>query len=372
MDIITYALLNKKINDIVSFSFKGFKKVTLLPPIGDSQYIYLLPHGENNYDEYLWVDNRWEMIGSVNTQVDPSYYQPSVDTDGILTWKPSHPSLPPIEPVNIKGPAGRNIIGATGLDGRTIELRRTTETIDWRLNPAIELKAIYNSFGQKAITYVGDILTNIHFLNCPTKAAYGKIKTVTGFGVDKDDKDVANINCSAAGPGNFPYLGDFDPTQAEINLTTTQDMIGTMNLNTAQEGLLKLFKGLPVVKVNKIRLWIYFLDTNKQPLGYGSTGDGGIFLDLILTDRNNEWNTLISLNELKVLPDGQSLVFNEQGRITVAPATETQMGGVKLYDSLGDASDGVITQKTVTSTLNKKVEMQLDATAEKLYLDYHI
>ena len=66
MDTITYALLNKKIKDKLSFSFWGFKKVNELPIQGEINYIYLLPSGENNYAEYIWIDNRWELLGDIN------------------------------------------------------------------------------------------------------------------------------------------------------------------------------------------------------------------------------------------------------------------------------------------------------------------
>lgn len=50
--------------------------VDALPTTGEANVIYLVPHGgsttSNYYDEYLWINNTWEMIGT--TQVDLSNY----------------------------------------------------------------------------------------------------------------------------------------------------------------------------------------------------------------------------------------------------------------------------------------------------------
>lgn len=354
MDIITYALLKKKIDNITSFSFKGFKKVSFLPITGDPQYIYLLPRNDKNYDEYLWIDNRWEVIGSVDSQIDPSYYYPTIDEEGNLTWTPSQNYLPAVDPVNIKGPAGKSIIGPAGTNGRSIELRTTSEAIEWKLSSQIELKAFYNSLGTKAATYSGDVLTSIGLLNCPNEAVYGKIKTITGYGVNNRGENIANVSCTESELNDCPFLGGFAPAIAEIVLSETKEIRGHMDIAVAQAGLLKLFGDVPVTNVNKIQFWIYFLDANKQPLGEGVYGDGSVLLDLLITERPNDWKTLISLKELQALP----------------LATETQIGGVKLYSTLGAATDGTISQNAITQELNKKVEMQMDADKEILYLNY--
>ena len=50
--------------------------VDVLPTTGEANVIYLVPHGgsttSNYYDEYLWINNTWEMIGT--TQFDLSNY----------------------------------------------------------------------------------------------------------------------------------------------------------------------------------------------------------------------------------------------------------------------------------------------------------
>ena len=49
---------------------------------------------------------------------DGGYYQPSVSSDGILSWSASKADMPSVESANIKGPAGQD--GAPGKDGTSV------------------------------------------------------------------------------------------------------------------------------------------------------------------------------------------------------------------------------------------------------------
>lgn len=51
---------------------------------------------------------------------------------------------------------------------------------------------------------------------------------------------------------------------------------------------------------------------------------------------------------------------------TIAAATATTAGVLKLYDSLGENTDGTMTQKAITDELNDKVEIATDAENELL------
>lgn len=59
-----------------------FQVVNELPVTGNSSYIYLVPSSnpttQNIKDEYIWVNNAWEQIGS--TDVDLSNYQTKIDS----------------------------------------------------------------------------------------------------------------------------------------------------------------------------------------------------------------------------------------------------------------------------------------------------
>lgn len=68
-----YAFIAEKIADIGSVSLK---MVNSLPENGDGKYIYLVPksssESQNSFDEYLWYNSAWEMIGT--TDIDLSDY----------------------------------------------------------------------------------------------------------------------------------------------------------------------------------------------------------------------------------------------------------------------------------------------------------
>lgn len=65
--------IDKKIIDLSTIKLKV---VDILPSVGEINIIYLVPKlesNDNNYkDEYIWVENKWELIGS--TKVDLSEY----------------------------------------------------------------------------------------------------------------------------------------------------------------------------------------------------------------------------------------------------------------------------------------------------------
>ena len=48
----------------------SFKKVDTLPEAGESNVIYLVPSKDpseqNEKDEYMWLDDKWELIGSTS------------------------------------------------------------------------------------------------------------------------------------------------------------------------------------------------------------------------------------------------------------------------------------------------------------------
>ncbi len=359
MDIITYALLKKKIDNLSSFSFKGFKKVSVLPLTGDARYIYLLPRGKDNYDEYIWVDNRWELIGNVNTDLKASYYKPSVDAEGNLTWTPSQESLPPVESVNIKGPRGESIVGAAGLDGRSVEFRKGKDAIEWKLVSEVELNAIYNSAGIKSKVYSDDIITKINLLGRPSKAVYAKIKTVTGYGVDDNGKDIANVNCSATSPADFPFLGGFNPKKAEIILDNQNTFNGNMSILTAQEELLKYFSGTAVTKVDKIRIWVYFLDVDKNPLGSGISGDGAILVDLFIKDPTNNWKELIKISELQGSPDEQSLTTNPQGKLAIAGFEQAMANQIPIKQEDGQIKWTTINPEILSGDISSLIQTEI-------------
>lgn len=76
VDYMTESEINDAIAQaIVDAAGIKFKKVTELPQNGEVNTIYLVPREpvENNiYDEYMWIDNAWEIMGT--TAIDLTNY----------------------------------------------------------------------------------------------------------------------------------------------------------------------------------------------------------------------------------------------------------------------------------------------------------
>ena len=75
------------INQITTINFKV---VDVLPDTGESNLIYLVKKegsGDDVHDEYIWVEEKWEKIGS--TTVDLTNYYTKTDADGRFALKTS-------------------------------------------------------------------------------------------------------------------------------------------------------------------------------------------------------------------------------------------------------------------------------------------
>lgn len=81
------AFLTEKLKDLyAAFNELGIKKIEIvetLPETGEEGILYLLaledPEEGNYYDEYIWLDNTWEQIGT--TQIDLSNYYTKTESD---------------------------------------------------------------------------------------------------------------------------------------------------------------------------------------------------------------------------------------------------------------------------------------------------
>ena len=76
-----------EVNNLISAAVNGrFEKVTTLPASGEPNVIYLVPKTtaltNNVYDEYIWQDNAWELLGS--TEIDLSNYVTTTDLSTAL------------------------------------------------------------------------------------------------------------------------------------------------------------------------------------------------------------------------------------------------------------------------------------------------
>ena len=72
-------LIKKKISELVNFDVKV---VDSLPLYGEERILYLVPNTQNPniHDEYLWVDEKWEMIGSTTINLDDYYTKDEIDS----------------------------------------------------------------------------------------------------------------------------------------------------------------------------------------------------------------------------------------------------------------------------------------------------
>lgn len=67
----------------------SFQVVAELPLVGQSNIIYLVPKSipnvDNIYDEYVWINNAYELIG--DTEIDLSNYYTKSETNTLLALK---------------------------------------------------------------------------------------------------------------------------------------------------------------------------------------------------------------------------------------------------------------------------------------------
>ena len=82
--------LSEKLKDLyAAFNDSGLKKIVIveeLPEVGDPTVLYMLakedPEEGDYYDEYLWYDNQWELIGSTKVDLSDTV---TLSTDQIIT-----------------------------------------------------------------------------------------------------------------------------------------------------------------------------------------------------------------------------------------------------------------------------------------------
>lgn len=81
----------EEVNDLLSkLSKLKLKKVDSLPLTDiDDNCIYLVPNnkteGENIFDEYIYVDNKWEIIGTTKTDLDNYYTKAEIDNKKFIS-----------------------------------------------------------------------------------------------------------------------------------------------------------------------------------------------------------------------------------------------------------------------------------------------
>lgn len=79
----TYSTLNEILSGTIDSDL--FIVVEELPDTGDTNKIYLVPNGEGGFTEYHYVDDKWDIIGSVD--IDLSDYYTKTETNTLLNDK---------------------------------------------------------------------------------------------------------------------------------------------------------------------------------------------------------------------------------------------------------------------------------------------
>lgn len=197
--------------------------------------------------------------------------------------------------INIPSPVSGKT-GISGIDGRNVEIRKGSQNIEYRYNPRIDVKAYFNSAGTQVVVNKNDIISGLYVYGYPKTVKFAKIKTVTLFGADENNVDVANINCSSS--YTFEFLGMFNSYNEATDITSNQVISGEMNISLVITEALKKFADANIKNVKmlkKIRLWLQFLDVNKEKIG------DDVFVDFSINpnDNINEWKNIVSLDEIK-------------------------------------------------------------------------
>lgn len=84
--------LNERVNELAELGFKP-EIVTELPETGNDHTLYLVLESEPGedpwYQEYLWLDNEWEKIGTTSIDFEDYYTKDEVDTilEDYSTWE---------------------------------------------------------------------------------------------------------------------------------------------------------------------------------------------------------------------------------------------------------------------------------------------
>lgn len=69
--------VNGETKTYAQISLELFIPVDVLPDVGETNKIYLLPSSNGTFDEYYWTGNKWEAIGSISLDLSdyPTFAQ---------------------------------------------------------------------------------------------------------------------------------------------------------------------------------------------------------------------------------------------------------------------------------------------------------
>ena len=344
--VITSALeaLETAIGNISSFDVVVLGSEEDLPAEGAAHTIYFKPKEGSSgdvYNEYIWVNNGYEKIGS--TAVDLSDYYTSSQVDSAIAGN--------IVDASVSGTS----ITFTKKDASTFSIttQDTNTTYGSATSAAEGLTKVYNSTGSNTDGTMNQ--------NAISEELNGKLSTSgTAAAAIKDNKNQTI---------DETYLKNAEVSGQDVTFTkgdgstfkiTTQDNNTTYDAATsATAGLVKLYSSTGSNTDGAVSQKVVS-EAIEDKLSTSGTAAAAV--------KDNKDQTIdetyikdLSVSGTTVTAtkgDGSTFTFNTQDtndNTTYSTGTSETEGLTKLYGTTGTATDGTLDQNTITSELNGKL-----------------
>lgn len=240
-----------------------FMKVTTLPATGDTSKIYLLdatdPETGNICEEYIYVNNAWELIGTTKVDLSNYYVKSEVDTE--INKKQDKLA----SGVNIKTLNGASILGDGDMTIEAGAIKKTGDALEdmtYKVGQLYYCTSASESFSAGAL-YMATSTTAIvkmtttsvstapaikSFSISPTSTEYGDLKSVTySYSLKKPSSfsklEINNttITTSPAASGTGTISGTYD--NQTFTLKATYGNNQTLTKNASITALYRYFIG---------------------------------------------------------------------------------------------------------------------------------
>ena len=205
-NLVNYYTKTEVDNLIGSISQISFRRVDSLPEAGETNVIYLVPktdaEAQNGFDEFIWVDNAWEKIGSTDINLD------GYITDADLTERLSAYALKTDLPTSLS-----QLTNDTGFI--------TISDVEAELNGYATTAYVSEQIAN--VTTVLDSKANISDLD-----NYATVEYVTGAMANKQDLLVSGTNIKTINGQSILGEGDIEIQGGGVGVVpvATADAVG--------------------------------------------------------------------------------------------------------------------------------------------------
>ena len=341
----TQAEVNALIGSIVTISFLV---VQTLPQTGEANIIYLVPaedpNPDNIYEEYIYVNNNWEMIGT--TKVDLSNYYTKTETDTLLNGKVDKDGDKVLSDNNYSD------TDKTKLDGIEAEANKTivdTEISATSTNP-LQNKAIYD--------LLNDLLPEAEETGNPIS-----ISNASGFNAKALTVDMLPIQAGSGtpSPDNVRPISGRNSLDITVNGNTETINFGetvyggtcdVVNGGTSDKWTFETFDGssneewsLQSINTHNIANFRIFLNTNVKRYQYTSISNRLTVQTSLIADTTTEGYTISNENILYIRIESSKASTVEQFR-TWLSSNNVEICGEKVTPT-------TLTTPAKTISLNK-------------------